>query len=186
MSNDYEGHAAQVRETGAIAEVKSCVQSKHGGAVSMMRLAIISSLITSCVLKTQPDDNAEEARTREEIVPASNAWADSVSPEAAVNQRLWGQVAARHSLADVAEDDSFSGTLVVPFGVAAKLVEAANEIFTRLIVAPNLVMRQTAIAVCAFDAGHRQCAVFNHFKMLQMSFHCFSVHSDCLHLNSDS
>ncbi len=46
-----------------------------------------SQLITSRVLTTQPDDNAEEARTQEEIVLASNAWANSVSPEAAVNQR---------------------------------------------------------------------------------------------------
>ncbi|MCZ6655022.1 MAG: hypothetical protein O7D91_18595, partial [Planctomycetota bacterium] len=87
MSNDYEGHVAQVRETGAIAEVKPCVQSKHGGAVLAMQLAIVSSLITGCVLKTQPDDNAEEARTQEESVPPSMAWADRPSPEAAVNQR---------------------------------------------------------------------------------------------------
>ena len=88
MSNDYEGHAAQVRETGAIAEVKSCVQSKHAGAVSlvMMQLAIASSLV-SCVLTTQPDDNAEEARTQEEIVPASNELVGRTAPEAAVNQR---------------------------------------------------------------------------------------------------
>ncbi len=89
MSNDYEGHAAQVRETGAITEVKSCVQSKHGGAflLVMMHLAIVSSLITSCVLTTQPDDNAEQAMTEEGIVPASMALADRPSPEAEVNQR---------------------------------------------------------------------------------------------------
>ncbi len=46
-----------------------------------------SQLITSRVLTTQPDDNAEEARTQEGIVPASNAWADSVSPEAAAKAR---------------------------------------------------------------------------------------------------
>ncbi len=84
-----DGHAAQVRETGAIAEVKSCVQNTHGGAFSlvMMQLAIVSSLITGCVLTTPPDDNAEEAKTQEEIVPVSMAWADCPSPEAAVNQR---------------------------------------------------------------------------------------------------
>ncbi len=89
MNNDYAGHAAQGRETGAIPEVKSCILNKHGGAflLVMMPLAIVSSLITGCVLTTQPDDNAEEARTQEEIVPASNAWADRPSPEAAVNQR---------------------------------------------------------------------------------------------------
>ncbi len=44
-------------------------------------------MITSRVLTTQPDDNAEEARTQEEIVPASNELAGRPSPEAAVNQR---------------------------------------------------------------------------------------------------
>ncbi len=46
-----------------------------------------SQSITSRVLTTQLGDNAAEARTQEESVPASNELAGLPSPEAAVNQR---------------------------------------------------------------------------------------------------
>ncbi len=62
---------------------------------SALHLVLLVALLGSCssqsnksrVLTTQPDDNAEEARTQEETAPASNEWAGRPSPEAAVNQR---------------------------------------------------------------------------------------------------
>ncbi len=63
----------------------------HQHFIGVLLVALLGScssqLITSRALTTKPDDNAEEARTQEEIVPASMAWADRPSPEAAVNQR---------------------------------------------------------------------------------------------------
>ncbi len=53
-----------------------------------LHLVLLVALLGSCSSHTtQPDDNAEEATTQEETVPASMAWADRPSPEAAVNQR---------------------------------------------------------------------------------------------------
>lgn len=82
MSNDYDGHAARVCERGANAEVKSCVESEHGGTVwlVLMQLAIVSSLITSCVFTTQADDDAKETRTQSGAVAVDQRRAPGTSP----------------------------------------------------------------------------------------------------------